>query len=372
MGSQLIGDEVIVFLVVDPDHSLAKVIRSILLSEFRDAYVHLKSNSHAAMELYREGAVDFIISEVDLPLRAGVEFISTMRKEDKKIPFIYISTRGQQELVILAAQYDSDGYVIKPFTAGILIKTVKEAWRRRKSDFTSDLTRLEEFAETDPEQALTELVDRFGSDEQRAKVFTLRARILRWLGRLDEAKDALEQAIVVNPFFIVARQELGDVMLELGEHDEAKRLYAQIVDVSPFAKDCPLPLARLYAADGDHDELKNLVERFHVYWPESNQLHMIAAEELLSRGDNDQATEFFKQAIEIDKRLPPSILPRWSICTAAWAWHCGTKAEPRRPWNVIWTPSTWSLKIPRCTTTSAWPAFCRGSFAAPPRLSIRR
>jgi len=302
MGSQLTGDQITTFLVVDPEHSLAKVIRGMLLREFRNARVHMTSNCSDALALFHGERIDFILSEVDLPLRAGVEFIGAIRAEDKTVPFIYISSRSQQELIILAAQYDSDGFIIKPFTAGILIETVKEAWRRRKSVITSDLNRLEELAESDPEQALEELADRYGSDEQRAKVFTLRARILRRLGRLVEAKGALEHAVAVNPFYIVARKELGDVMLELGDGDEAKRLYAQVVDVSPFTKDCHLPLVRLYVADGEHDELKSLVERYHACWPESNQLQMTAAEELLSRGDNDLATEFFKQAIAIDKK----------------------------------------------------------------------
>ncbi len=304
MATKLTARTPVNFLVVDNDHTVAKIIRSMLLQEYVASSVTITGNLQDAWDIYSERKIDFVISEIDHPTGSGLDFLDEIRAQDREIPFIYISRRNDRELIILAAQNDSDGYVVKPFSENALIESIREAWKKRKSDYTQSLNQMEDLASKDPTRALDQLEDKFGSNEQTARMYTLRGRILQRLKRLEEAKESLSHAINVNPMYLNAKKNLGDVMVETGEKDKAKALYEEVVDISPMYKECHVSLAKVYAEDQEFGKLKQLTDHYSSYFPKSTDLQMTVAEELLHHGQNEMAAELFKKIIEIDKQSP--------------------------------------------------------------------
>jgi len=302
MATRLTKRTPVNFLVVDNDHSVAKIIRSMLLREFVNSSVTITGSLQDAWDIYCERKIDFVISEIDHPTGSGLDFLAEIRVQDKNIPFIYISRRNDRELIILAAQNESDGYVVKPFSENALIDSIREAWKKRKSEYTQILNQMEDLASKDPTRALDQLEDKFGSNEQTARMFTLRWRIFQRLKRFEEAKESLSHAINVNPMFLTAKKNLADVMMETGEKDKAKTLYEEVVDISPMYKECHVSLAKVYAEDQEFGKLKQLTDHYSTYFPKSTDLQMIVAEELLRNGQNEMAAELFKKIIDIDKQ----------------------------------------------------------------------
>ncbi len=65
-------------------------------------------NGKLGLEQFQKNNVDFIISDIDMPIMDGLTFLRTVRKIDKKIPFL-VTTAGltswEQEALTSGANY---------------------------------------------------------------------------------------------------------------------------------------------------------------------------------------------------------------------------------------------------------------------------
>ena len=72
----------------------------------------------------RRAAIDFLITDWNMPGMPGLELIKAVRADAKlaKMPVLMLTAEAKREQIIEAAQAGVNGYVIKPFTA----ETLKE------------------------------------------------------------------------------------------------------------------------------------------------------------------------------------------------------------------------------------------------------
>ena len=114
-------------LIADDSTVMRKIIKNSLNQLGFSDYVEA-ADGHAAMKEVGEDPVDLIISDWNMPKMTGLEFLKTVRAHGnlKDIPFLMVTSEGDQAKIIEAVQAGVSQYIVKPFNAEQLQEKVKQ------------------------------------------------------------------------------------------------------------------------------------------------------------------------------------------------------------------------------------------------------
>ena len=106
-------------LIVDDAAVMRKIIERALrqagldLGEVREA-----GNGAEALVEVQKGSLDMILSDINMPVMDGLEFLKTLPTipAAKGVPVIMITTEGSEARVVEALSAGAKGYLRKPFT----------------------------------------------------------------------------------------------------------------------------------------------------------------------------------------------------------------------------------------------------------------
>ena len=65
------------------------------------------------------------ISDINMPVMNGIEFITEFRKIDKFTPVVVLTTEAEKEMIQKGKNAGASGWIIKPFQAEDLLNVVK-------------------------------------------------------------------------------------------------------------------------------------------------------------------------------------------------------------------------------------------------------
>jgi two-component system chemotaxis response regulator CheY len=106
-------------LIVDD----SSVMRKIVERSLRQAGLDLSSvveagNGAEALGLLDTHMVDLILSDINMPVMDGLEFVRQLQTVEKLrgIPVVMITTEGSESNVVQALSLGAKGYIRKPFT----------------------------------------------------------------------------------------------------------------------------------------------------------------------------------------------------------------------------------------------------------------
>jgi chemosensory pili system protein ChpA (sensor histidine kinase/response regulator) len=113
-------------LIADDSISVRKYVTVFLGS--KKFKVYTASNGVEALNLLYEKPVDMIITDLEMPVMHGYEFISRVKASEKlrNIPLIVLTSRGGQKHKRKAEESGADGYLIKPFDEDSLSNILKK------------------------------------------------------------------------------------------------------------------------------------------------------------------------------------------------------------------------------------------------------
>lgn len=108
-------------LVVDDFQTMRRIIVN-LLRQLGFNNVIEAQDGKAALDRVRAEKVDLIISDWNMPIMTGIDFLKEVRKDEKlkTTPFIMVTAEGKKENVIAAVQAGVNNYIVKPFNAATL------------------------------------------------------------------------------------------------------------------------------------------------------------------------------------------------------------------------------------------------------------
>jgi two-component system chemotaxis response regulator CheY len=114
-------------LIVDDQFSVRQMTR-MTLEQIGIRHVHESENGKAALEMATVQPLDLIISDFNMPEMDGLNLLRAVRGHPvvRKLPFILLTGRGDQELVVKAAQAGVNNYLVKPFTPAILKQKIEQ------------------------------------------------------------------------------------------------------------------------------------------------------------------------------------------------------------------------------------------------------
>jgi two-component system chemotaxis response regulator CheY len=107
-------------LIVDDSSVMRKIVeRSLRQAGLDMSVVHEAGSGTEGLELLRANQVDLILSDINMPLMDGLEFLRQIRAQNLApgVPVVMITTESSEEHVRQAIQSGAQGYIRKPFTA---------------------------------------------------------------------------------------------------------------------------------------------------------------------------------------------------------------------------------------------------------------
>lgn len=83
-------------------------------------------------QLSREGTFDLMILDWMLPGQSGVEFLKSVRRQERwrALPIIMVTAKAEPSDVVLGLESGADDYLVKPFDGSVLLARVKALLRR--------------------------------------------------------------------------------------------------------------------------------------------------------------------------------------------------------------------------------------------------
>ena len=107
-------------LIVDDSTVMRKIVERSLRQAGLDPLVVEEAGSGAeGLEKLRGKRFDLILSDINMPIMDGLEFLRQLRAQDLApgVPVVMITTESSEEHVKQAILCGAQGYIRKPFTA---------------------------------------------------------------------------------------------------------------------------------------------------------------------------------------------------------------------------------------------------------------
>jgi two-component system chemotaxis response regulator CheY len=118
-------------LVVDDFSTMRRIIKN-LLRDLGFTNVDEADDGKTALPILKQGNVDFLITDWNMPEMSGIDLLKAVRADPKlaSIPVLMVTAEAKREQIIAAAQAGVNGYVVKPFTAAVLKEKIDKIFER--------------------------------------------------------------------------------------------------------------------------------------------------------------------------------------------------------------------------------------------------
>lgn len=81
----------------------------------------------AALQVFREGYFDLVLTAVELPQLSGMQLLQTIKEINPRVPVIMISGTGSVQTVVEALKLGAENFLIKPLSDDDLVMVVDQA-----------------------------------------------------------------------------------------------------------------------------------------------------------------------------------------------------------------------------------------------------
>ena len=121
-------------LIVDDEARMRKLIKDFLVAK---GYNILEAeDGEKALEIYMENKnkISLILLDVMMPKLDGWSVLRQIRQEDKKVPIIMLTARGEEQDELFGFELGVDEYISKPFSPKILVARVEAILKRSNQE----------------------------------------------------------------------------------------------------------------------------------------------------------------------------------------------------------------------------------------------
>lgn len=158
------------------------------------------------------------------------------------------------------------------------------------------------FLSGDAEQSVQLLGQAAARQQGQAKALSLyyRGTMLNRLGRYEQARTSLDEALAERPDLVLAREEKGESLWQLGRKEEAISVWSDAAQQNAGLVLANNQLAGALASLGRSDEAVAHENQADQATPNNPYYHWMIGLRLQSLGMNDLAEKHFQRAIQLD------------------------------------------------------------------------
>ena len=115
------------FLVVDDSPTMRRIVINALKTFGHTDVVEAGDGVEALDQLKKEGNIDFVVTDWNMPNMTGLELTQAIRGsgEFATLPILMVTTRGLKQDIVDALKARVNNYVVKPFTPQVLKEKIE-------------------------------------------------------------------------------------------------------------------------------------------------------------------------------------------------------------------------------------------------------
>ena len=104
------------------------ILREATLDIFEDFFsdVYTAENGQEGLEIFKNNTIDFIITDINMPIMDGIDMIKNIRDNNQQVPIVVFSAHNEQNIVDEIEQHNIQGYLYKPMQYEQFIKKLNE------------------------------------------------------------------------------------------------------------------------------------------------------------------------------------------------------------------------------------------------------
>jgi two-component system chemotaxis response regulator CheY len=107
-------------LLVDDSTTMRRIQINVLAKLGSHELLEASDGVKALEVLEKEGPVDLVITDWNMPNMDGLTLLRAIREKYDKLPVVMITTEAEKVKIIEAIKCGVDAYVVKPFTPQVL------------------------------------------------------------------------------------------------------------------------------------------------------------------------------------------------------------------------------------------------------------
>ena len=123
-----------IILIVDDESRMRKLVKDFFIKE--DYNILEAGDGEEALKVYEENKekIDLILLDVMMPKLDGWSVLRNIRLENKKVPVVMLTARGEEQDELFGFELGVDEYIAKPFSPKILVARVEAILKRTQGE----------------------------------------------------------------------------------------------------------------------------------------------------------------------------------------------------------------------------------------------
>ena len=118
--------------IVDDDESVQSALQDLIESDGLSTFCIGSAEQFLDSEARHKAVC--LIADIRMPGMSGLELQAKLKAERCRLPIIFITAHGDNEMRIHAMREGAVGFLAKPFDDAVLLEMVHAAFERRGSD----------------------------------------------------------------------------------------------------------------------------------------------------------------------------------------------------------------------------------------------
>lgn len=105
-------------LIVDDSTTMRKILMRVIRQAGIecDGFLEAANGQEGVEKLGSEAGIELVLSDVNMPVMNGIEFVKAVRDAGNATPIVMVTTEGGEAMLKTAMDSGASGYVTKPFT----------------------------------------------------------------------------------------------------------------------------------------------------------------------------------------------------------------------------------------------------------------
>lgn len=131
-------------LYIEDDKLITSKIKYVLEKYFN--FVFIATNGEEALEILKYNSINLIISDINMPIMDGLEFLKRLREINSDLAFIFVTARNEADVMLKAIQLEISNYILKPINLHnflfIVNKTIDKEYRKYLEKLNNNIIKL--------------------------------------------------------------------------------------------------------------------------------------------------------------------------------------------------------------------------------------
>jgi len=305
-------------LIIDDFDGMCKMLREFIRAAGAQR-IDTANNGKDAVTAMTKRKYDIVLCDYNLGEGKNGQQVLEEAKVRELIGYatvwIMITAEKTMDMVMGAAEYEPDDYLLKPINEellkGRLERLISKKWALqdvekavKRKDFGKAVAKCDELMKLDPTMA--------------QDLLRLKARFLLAKGDYPAVKSLYESLLSVRSISW-AKTGLGKVYFLAGEYLKAKDILSEVLEENSSSLETYDWLVKTYQALGDNEQAQALISQALALSPNSGPRHKVLGELANVNGDKAMAESAYRKSIKLAEhsilKTPDAYTGLAQLCT---------------------------------------------------------